>query len=96
MSDTRVRNVGVDLQDANEENLRLVQAIVADNDGAQVTRMPGLVRVQVPSCMTIRRETVETHLGREWETPEFQLAIVSYFGHISTWEDDEIVIKWDH
>lgn len=91
-----VRNVGVDLQDGSDENLQLVAAIVADNPAAEVSRMPGLVRVQAPSVLTINRETVETHLGRDWETPEFQMAIVSYFGHISEWDDDAIVVKWDH
>ncbi|RZU37829.1 phenol hydroxylase P2 protein [Streptomyces sp. BK022] len=92
----RIRAVGVDLQDTGEESSQLVDSIVADNAGAEVTRLPGLVRVQAPAVMTIRRETVERHLGRGWETHEFQMAIVSYFGHIAEWDDDEIVIKWDH
>ncbi|MYZ06552.1 monooxygenase [Streptomyces sp. SID2999] len=92
----KVRAVGVDLQDTGEESSQLVDSIVADNAGAEVTRLPGLVRVQAPAVLTIRRETVERHLGRDWETHEFQMAIVSYFGHIKEWDDDEIVIKWDH
>lgn len=91
-----VRHVGVDLQDGSDESLQLVAAIVADNPTAEVSRMPGLVRVQAPSILTINRETVESHLGREWETHEFQMAIVSYFGHIAEWDDDEIVVKWNH
>lgn len=92
----KIRKVGVDLQDSSEDTLHLVDSIVADNTGAEVSRMPGLVRVQAPAVMTLRRETVEQHLGRDWETHEFQMSIVSYFGHISEWDDDEIVIKWDH
>ena len=49
-----------------------------------------------PARLVIKRETVEARLGREWETHEFQLAIISYFGHIKEWDDDEIVIAWDH
>lgn len=92
----KVRNVGVDLQDSGEQTMPLIEAITTDNPAAVVSRMPGLVRVQVPTAMTIRRETVESKLGREWETQDFQMSIVSYFGHISDWDDDEIVIKWDH
>jgi phenol hydroxylase P2 protein len=90
----KVCNVGLDLQDTDEETLALIDAISADNDGAVVSRMPGLVRIQTPGAMTVRRETVESKLGREWETHEFQMSIVSYFGHISEWDDDQIVIKW--
>ena len=96
MSQTTVRNVGVDLQEVNEDTHRLVQAIEHDNAGAEVQHLPGLVKITVPGRLVIRRETVEERLGREWETHEFQLAIVSYYGHIKDWDDDEIVISWDH
>ena len=39
---------------------------------------------------------IEQRLGREWETHEFQLAIISYFGEFAEWEDDRIVIAWKH
>lgn len=96
MSQATAREVGVDLQEVNEDTHRLVQAIEQDNPDATVMHMPGLVRISVPGQLVIRRESVEEHLGREWETHEFQLAIVSYFGHIKDWDDDEIVISWDH
>ena len=35
-------------------------------------------------------------MGREWETHEFQVHIVSYSGNIAEWDDDEIVIKWEN
>jgi phenol/toluene 2-monooxygenase (NADH) P2/A2 len=44
----------------------------------------------------IRRDSVQERLGRDWETHEFQLNIVSYFGNIAEWDDDKIVIKWEH
>ena len=89
------RTVGVDLQDS-EENRTLVQAIQKDNTDAHVSHLPGLVKIQVPSSMTIRRETVEALLGHDWETQEFQMAIVSYYGNIDEWDDDQIIIKWRH
>jgi phenol hydroxylase P2 protein len=90
-----VRMVGVDLQDT-EETRALVDAIEDDNPEATLLRMPGLVKIQIAGALVIRRETVEARMGREWETHEFQLAIVSYSGHIDTWDDDEIIIKWEH
>jgi phenol hydroxylase P2 protein len=89
------RPVGVDIQET-EQNRAVIEAIEADNETATVNHMPGLVRVTSPGRLVIRRETVEARLGREWETHEFQLAIISYFGHIKEWDDDEIVIAWDH
>ena len=89
------RTVGVDIQES-EANRAVVEAIEATNEGATVVHMPGLVRISAPGRLVVTRESVEERLGREWETHEFQLAIVSYFGHIKEWDDDEIVIAWDH
>jgi phenol hydroxylase P2 protein len=94
-SSQKVRTVGVDLQDS-EESRPLLEAIEEDNPEANLLRMPGLVKVQAPRELVIRRETVEQRMGREWETHEFQMNIVSYSGHIAVWDDDEIVIKWEH
>ena len=94
-SSQRVRTVGLDLQDS-EETRPLLEAIEEDNPEANLIRMPGLVKIQAPRELVIRRETVEQRMGREWETHEFQMSIVSYSGHIAVWDDDEIVIKWEH
>jgi phenol hydroxylase P2 protein len=94
-SGPKVRQVGVDLQDS-EESRALVEAIEEDNPDANLIRMPGLVKIKAPRRLVIRRETVEQRMGREWETHEFQVNIVSYSGHIAEWDDDEIVIQWEH
>lgn len=88
------RPVGVDIQES-EQNRAVIEAIEADNANATVRHMPGMVRVQAPGRLVINRESVEARLGREWETHEFQLAIISYFGHIKDWDDDQILIAWD-
>lgn len=94
-SQPKVRQVGLDLQDT-EETRPLLDAIEEDNPEANLIRMPGLVKIQAPRELVVRRETVEQQMGREWETHEFQMNIVSYSGHIAVWDDDEIVIKWEH
>ena len=91
----RVRLVGVDLQDS-EESRALVEAIEEDNPDANLTRMPGIVKIMTAGQLVINRETVEQRMGREWETHEFQVAIVSYSGNIAEWDDDQIIIKWEH
>ena len=94
-SPAAARPVGVDIQES-ETNRAVVEAIEADNPDSAVQHMPGLVRITAPGRLVVNRVTVEDRLGREWETHEFQMAIVSYFGHIKEWDDDEIVIAWDH
>ncbi len=94
-AETKVRLCGVDLQET-ESTRALVEAIEADNDDITVRHVPGLVKIQSAKPLVIKRESVEARLGRPWETHEFQLAIVSYAGHIAEWDDDQIVIKWQH
>ena len=94
-SETPVRMVGVDLQE-NDDSRAIVDALEEDNADIVISRMPGLVRVQCPQRLVINQASVERHLGRPWETHEFQLSIVSYFGHIDEWDDDQVVVAWDH
>ncbi|MFI5615745.1 MmoB/DmpM family protein [Amycolatopsis sp. FDAARGOS 1241] len=94
MSET-LRQVGIDIQES-EENRSLVAAIRADNPELTVRHLPGLVKLQAAGQIVINRDTVEQELGREWETGEFQLAIVSYAGNFSEWDDDRIIVKWEH
>ena len=95
MTAAATRPVGVDLQES-EENRPLIEAIEADNPDASVTHLPGLVKISTPVRLVVNRSSVEERLGRAWETHEFQMAIVSYYGHIAEWDDDVIEIAWDH
>jgi phenol/toluene 2-monooxygenase (NADH) P2/A2 len=90
-----LRQVGIDIQDA-EENRGLVDAIKADNPELTIRHLPGLLKLQAAGRLVINRETVERQLGREWDTGEFQLAIVSYAGNFSEWDDDQIIVSWEH
>jgi phenol hydroxylase P2 protein len=92
---TTLRQVGIDLQDA-EQNHALVDAIKADNPELTIRHLPGLVKLQAAGRLVINRETVEAKLGREWDTGEFQLAIISYAGNFSEWDDDQIIVSWEH
>lgn len=95
MTATTERPVGIDLQES-EETRALVDAIEADNEDLTVLHMPGIVRLTKPGRLVINQASVEQRLGRPWETHELQLAIVSYFGHFAEWDDDQILIAWDH
>jgi phenol hydroxylase P2 protein len=90
-----VRQVGIDIQES-EDNRPLIEAIKADNPDLTIRHMPGLVKLQSVGQIVINRQTVEEKLGRDWETGEFQLAIVSYAGNFAEWDDDQIIVKWEH
>jgi phenol hydroxylase P2 protein len=92
---TESRPVGVDLQE-NEENRALVEAIEADNDDLTIRHMPGIIRLTKNGQLVINQSSVEERLGRPWETHEFQMAIITYFGEFVEWDDDQIVIAWQH
>ncbi|HXO85759.1 MAG TPA: MmoB/DmpM family protein [Gemmatimonadales bacterium] len=94
MSST-LRKVGIDIQES-EDNRALIDAIRADNPDLTIRHLPGLVKLQAAGQIVINRQTVEEKLGREWDTGEFQLAIVSYAGNFSEWDDDRILVKWEH
>ena len=92
---TASRPVGVDLQE-NEENRAIVEAIEADNDDLTIRHFPGMIRLTKTGQLVINQASVEGRLGRPWETHEFQMAIISYFGEFVEWDDDQIVIAWQH
>ena len=89
------RFVSVDLQET-EENRALIEAIEADNDDIIANHFPGVVKLQSPTKIVVKRESVEERLGRDWETHEFQMAIVTVAGNFTEWDEDEIVIAWEH
>ena len=95
MNDPATRMVSVDLQE-NEENRAVIEAIEADNPNVSVRHMPGVVKIEAPGRLVIKRESVEERLGRDWETHEFQMAIVTVAGNFTEWDEDEIVIAWEH
>jgi len=92
---TGARPVGIDLQE-NEENRALVEAIEADNPDLNIRHMPGMIRLATNGKLVINQASVEARLGRPWETHELQLAIISYFGELVEWDDEVIVIAWQH
>jgi len=89
------RPVGFDLQDS-EDSHPIVEAIERDNPYVTVLRLPGIIKLVAPHELTVNRSTVETLIGRPWDTYEFQMAIVSYIGDIAEWDEDHILIRWQH
>lgn len=91
----RERSVAIHLQ-AHEDGRTLADAIIGDNSAATVRYSPGLVTIEAPRRLEIRREAVEERLGRPWETTELNLSIVSYVGNFTEWDEDCIRLEWEH
>jgi phenol hydroxylase P2 protein len=79
----------------NEESRPVVDAIVADNPRAVVTHPPGLVKIEVPDSLTIRRETIESQTGRSYDLQQIHVNLVTLTGHIDE-DDDQLTLSWKH
>lgn len=88
----RPRVASIDIQDT-ETNRPIVEAIVEGNPDAELLYQPGMVKIRNDGGLRINKETVEKHLGEEWETSEIQLSIISMSGNLDI-EDDYIEIAW--
>ncbi|WP_119157411.1 MmoB/DmpM family protein [Caldimonas tepidiphila] len=79
----------------NEESRPVIEAIVADNPHAVVSHSPGLVKVDAPNRLTIRRDTIESQTGRRYDLQQMHINLVTLSGHIDE-DDDQFTLSWQH
>ena len=80
---------------ANEESRVVVDAIVADNPNAVLSYPTGLVKIDAPNSLTIRRETIEEMTGRPFDLQQIHVNLVTLTGHIDE-DDDQLTRSWKH
>lgn len=80
---------------ANEEARPIVDAILADNPRAQAVHSPGLIKIDAPDTLTIRRATVEQQTGRPFDLQQIHVNLVTLSGHIEE-DDDQFTLSWKH
>lgn len=80
---------------ANEESRPVIDAIVADNPHAVLTHPTGLVKVNAPGSLTIRRETIEELIGRSYDLQQIHVNLVTLSGYIDE-DDDQLTLSWKH
>lgn len=90
----QVPNVFIALQ-RNEETRPIIDAIVADNPGAELDEQPAMVKINVPGRLVVRRATVEQEIGRDFDLQELHVNLITLTGHIDE-SDDEFVLSWVH
>jgi phenol hydroxylase P2 protein len=80
---------------ANEEARPIVDAILADNPRAQAVHSPGLIKIDAPNSLTIRRATIEQQTGRPFDLQQIHVNLVTLSGHIEE-DDDQFTLSWKH
>jgi phenol hydroxylase P2 protein len=86
-------NVFIALQNTPEAQ-PIIEAIVADNDNAVLNESPGMVKIDCPKRLVLRRETIEEKLGQEFNLQDIHLTLISLSGNIDE-DEDEFVLHWD-
>ncbi|HEX7648855.1 MAG TPA: MmoB/DmpM family protein [Noviherbaspirillum sp.] len=87
-------NVFIALQ-TNEETRSIIDAIAQDNPEAIINEQPAMVKIDSPGRLTIKRETVEEKLGRDFDLQELHVHLITLSGHINE-TDDEFTLSWTH
>lgn len=80
---------------ANEESRPIVDAILADNPEAKAVYSPGLVKIDCPSVLVVRRESIEEQLGRSFDLQQIHINLVTLSGNIDE-DDDQFTLSWQH
>ena len=89
---TPVSKVFIAFQD-NEESRPVVEAVLADNPEATAAHTPGLVKIDCPRHLIIRRASIEAITGQSFDLQQIQINLVTLSGHV-TEDDDEFSLSW--
>lgn len=87
-----VSKVFIAFQD-NEESRPVVEAVLADNPEATAAHTPGLVKIDCPRYLVIRRASIEAITGQPFDLQQIQINLVTLSGHV-TEDDDEFSLSW--
>ena len=79
----------------NEESRPVVDAILADNPNATAVYSPGLVKIDAPNSLVIKRESIEEQLGQRYDLQQMQVNLVTLSVHIDE-DDDQFTLSWNH
>lgn len=79
---------------ANDDTRGVIDAIAQDNPEAALDWQPGMVRITAPGTLTVRRESVEAEVGRDFDLQELHINMISLSGHVDE-TDDALTLSWD-
>ncbi|MDP4106280.1 MAG: MmoB/DmpM family protein [Bacillota bacterium] len=89
--------VGIDLDTSGGSvATAIIAAIEEDNEGVIVEDFSVYKKVKVPGKLVVNRESVEEHLGADFEMDQLHLVMSSYFGFITDWDEEHLIIEWEN
>ena len=71
----------------------IIEAILADNPAARAQESPGMVKIDCPARLVVRRASIAALLGREFDLQEIHLNLISLGGNLDE-DDDEFTLSW--
>ena len=77
----------------NEDTRPIIDAVLADNPGAEAVESPAMVKIDAPGRLVLKRETVEEITGNDFDLQSFHINLISLSGHIDETED-ELSLEW--
>jgi len=80
---------------ANEESRPIVDAILSDNPEASAVYSPGLVKIDCPGRLVVKRESIEEQIGRPFDLQQIHINLVTLSGNIDE-DDDRFTLSWTH
>lgn len=89
--------VGMDLDTSGGDIVNaIIAAIEEDNEGVLVEDFLVFKKVKVPHKLILNKETVEEHLGQDFDMDQVHIYMSSYFGFIDDWDEDRLIIQWNN
>ncbi|CAM2152492.1 Phenol 2-monooxygenase, stimulatory component DmpM [Pararobbsia alpina] len=77
----------------NDDTRPIIESIEEDNPHAVVNAFPAMVKIDAVGKLVIRRESIESRIGREYDLRELQINLISLAGNIEE-TDDEFILEW--
>lgn len=71
----------------------IIEAILADNAEAVAQESPGMVKIDCPWRLVVRRESVEARVGRAFDLQELHVHLISLGGNLDE-DDDHFTLAW--
>jgi phenol hydroxylase P2 protein len=88
--------VGMDLDTSGGSIVTaMIAAIQEDNEDVIVEDFMVYKKVKAPGQMVLKRETVEEHLGADFEMDQVHIFMSSCFGFITDWDEEHLTIEWE-
>ena len=78
----------------NAEAQPIIEAVLEDNPDAELNETPGMVKIDCPRRLVVRRESVEEKIGRDFDLQEIHINMISIGGNLDE-TDDEFILEWN-